>query len=373
VEEAGVIDFTSDESHLLLNPRLPAADRAALEMLHAAMPAFPAHVWIATSGSTGGWKLVALSKAALLVSAAAVNRHLRVAGGEAWCCVLPTFHVGGLGIYARASISGGRVVGAEWEARGFAELCEREEVAFSSLVPAQVVDLVCAGLRAPESLRAIVVGGGVMPDELYRDARRLGWPVLPSYGMTECCSQIATADHSGPELLLLDHVEARREDDGRLTFASPALLTGYGLLESKPRFEDPKTNGWFLSDDRGLLEGRVLRVEGRASEVIKVGGELVDLRRLDALLGEVLTAFAGVDGAIVAGPDPRLGNIIYVALTEGRVAEAVGTAFAERVLPFERARKVFVVKEIPRSALGKLLRRKLAEQLSENGWNSPLG
>ena len=151
-----MIDITSSRSHLLLNPRLPEEDRSALQAIYDAAPPLPAHVWIATSGSTGGWKLVALSKKALITSAAAVNRRLGVRGGETWCCVLPTFHVGGLGIFVRAAISDGRVVEMPWDPQAFAET----RAAFSSLVPAQVVDLVRAGLRAPEELRAIVVGGG---------------------------------------------------------------------------------------------------------------------------------------------------------------------------------------------------------------------
>jgi o-succinylbenzoate---CoA ligase len=371
VAQDRVIDFESRESHLLLNPRLPEEDRRALERLYAGVQSLEAHVWIATSGSTGGWKLVALSKAAILASAAAVNRHLGVQRGDGWCCVLPTFHVGGLGIHARALLSGGSVVSLAWDPAAFARVCDG--VAFSALVPAQVVDLVRAGLRAPASLRAIVVGGGATSEELYRQARALGWPVLPSYGMTECCSQIATAQGDSPELVLLDHVEARQEADGRLAFASTSLLTGYALFDPEPRFVDPKMDGWFVSDDLGAIKGRFLQVEGRVSEVIKIGGELVDLRRLDRVLEGVLAAFPGVDGAVVAGPDPRLGNIIYVVLTDAGAVEAVRQGFNARVLPFERARKVLIVKEIPRSPLRKLLRARLASLLSRSGWNTTPG
>lgn len=347
-----MIDLTSSRSHLLLNPRLPEEDRSALQAIYDAAPPLPAHVWIATSGSTGGWKLVALSKKALITSAAAVNRRLGVRGGEIWCCVLPTFHVGGLGIFVRAAISDGRVVEMPWDPRAFAET----RAAFSSLVPAQVVDLVRARLRAPAGMRAIVVGGGAMPLDLYRDARNLGWPVLPSYGMTECCSQIATATHDGPELLLLDHLDARAEPDGRLAFAGPSLLTGYAT--STTAFVDPKIDNWFLSDDLGGVDGRVLQIEGRAGDVIKIGGELVNLRRLDRILEEVA---GGTDAAIVALPDERLGFVIHLAVAgdAGNIRES----FDARVAPFERIRGVHRVEIIPRSALGKLLRKKLAEEI----------
>ena len=344
-----MIDFTSDESHVLLNPRLPAADRAALESL---VVPLRAHVWIATSGTSGAMKLVALSKRALLTSAAAVNRHLESNAFDSWCCVLPAFHVGGLGIHARASLSGARVVTMPWDAEAFAELCARDRITLSSLVPAQVSDLVSARLAAPPSLRAIVVGGAAFPHHLYVAARALGWPVLPSYGMSECCSQIATARGDDPSLVLLDHVLARAGEDGRLAFRSDALLTGYATFDRG--FVDPKVDGWFVSEDRGLVDGRTLRVEGRAGEFVKVGGESVDLQRLDA----ILHAIAGGDAAIVALPDERLGHIIALAAT--RDPEELASAFNARVLPFERARRVIRVETIPRTELGKLKRAQLS-------------
>lgn len=343
-----MIDFTSDESHLLLNPRLPADERRRLESF---VVPLPGHVWMATSGTTGALKLAALSKRALLASAAAVNRHLGATAGDVWCCVLPAFHVGGLGIHARAFLSGARVVEAAWDARPFVA---QKEITLASLVPAQVVDLVRESLRPPRSLRAVVVGGGAVTAELYDSARALGWPILPSYGMTECCSQVATAGPGSPELLLLDHFEARVEEDGRLAFRGEALLTGYGTADG---FVDPKEDGWLVTEDHGSLSGRVLTVRGRAGEFVKIGGESVDLGRLD----RILEAVAGPHAALIAVPDERLGHVIELAVDQTVDADTVAAAYAERVHPFERARRVHRIREIPRSPLGKLIRKAVAE------------
>src|SRR6185436_6833571 len=261
-----MLDFASDETHLLLNPRLPREEKERLERLFGDAPPLPAHVWLSTSGTTGALKLVALSKRAILASAAAVNRHLDSNERDVWCCVLPTFHAGGLGIHARASLSGARVVSAGWEANAFVELCQRECVTLASLVPAQVRDLI--GTRAPVGLRAIVVGGGSLAPELYDAGRAHGWPLLPSYGMTETASQVATATLDGPELLLLDHAEARTDEEGRLEVRSDALLTGYATDQG---FHDPRVDGWFTTPDVGSVSGRVLRVSGRAGDFAKIG------------------------------------------------------------------------------------------------------
>jgi o-succinylbenzoate---CoA ligase len=338
-----MIDFESAESHVLLNPRLPDDERARLEAL---APPMEGHVFVATSGTTGAIKLVALSKAAILASAAAVNERLGATRDDVWCAVLPTFHVGGLGIHARAHLTGSRVVSlAAWDARAFAAA----EATLASLVPAQVHDLVREELKPPPSLRAILVGGGAFDPELQERARDRGWPVLATYGMSECASTIAV------EEVLLDHIDARHVSDGYLAFRGKSLFTGYATANG---LIDPKVDGWFVSGDRGDVDGRVLRVIGRGADFAKIGGESVDLRRLDA----VIRSIAGDDAAVVVVADERLGQVIHLAVT--RDAEAIRDAFNERVAPYERARVVHLVASIPRSALGKLLRAKLGEMIA---------
>lgn len=330
------IDWLSAQSHVFLNPRMPADERRRLESF---VVDLPGHVWLSTSGTTGALKLTALSKRALLASAAAVNRHLQSDSKDVWLCVLPTFHVGGLGIHARAFLSGARVVGEGWDGATLA-----------SLVPAQVSDLVRDRIAPPRSLRAVVVGGGALSEELDRAARALGWPLLPSYGMTECCSQVATATLESRELVLLDHVEVRIESDGRLALRSEALLTGYA---NEAGLVDPKVDGWFVTEDVATLDGRVLRVRGRRGDFVKIGGESVDLSRLDRILAEL-----GADAAVFAVPDERLGHAIGLAVASGD-PETVAAAFNARVFPFERVRRIVRVAEIPRTSLGKVMRARL--------------
>jgi len=314
---------------------MPQAERERLETL---VPRIDAHVFVATSGSTGAIKLVALSKQAILASAAAVNERLEVTSRDVWAAVLPLFHVGGLGVYARCHLAGARALTMQWDPRAFAE----SDATIASLVPAQVRDLVAAGLKPSAKLRAILVGGGIF------EMDRTEWPALPSYGMTECCSTIAI------EGTLLNHIDARREPDGRLAFRGPSLFTGYATEDG---LIDPKIDSWFISEDLGEVDGRTLRVEGRAGDFIKIGGESVDLKRLDRILREL----AGDDAAIVAAPDERLGHVIHIATTS---EPTFVDAFNDRVHPFERIREVHRVDKIPRSPLGKLLRAELVKTVT---------
>src|SRR6266550_5473585 len=105
------------------------------------------HIIVTTSGSSGALKLVALSKEAVLASAAAVNERLEATASDLWCAVLPSFHVGGLGIHARAHLAGSRVVTMSWVPQAFVGT----DATLASLVPAQVHDLVNWGLKPPRS------------------------------------------------------------------------------------------------------------------------------------------------------------------------------------------------------------------------------
>ncbi|HEX3582796.1 MAG TPA: 2-succinylbenzoate--CoA ligase, partial [Thermoanaerobaculia bacterium] len=119
---------------------------------------------------------------------------------------------------------------------------------------------------------------------------------------------------------------------------------------------DPKIDGWFVSEDCATLNGRALAITGRPSDFVKIGGESVDLRRLDRILASITP-----DAAVLAVTDERLGHVIHLAVTRDD-ARAVDE-FNASVLPFERARAVHRVDEIPRSPLGKLLRRELEKRI----------
>jgi O-succinylbenzoic acid--CoA ligase len=363
-----VIDLDSRSTELLLNPRLPAREKHRLESIFGNVPRLEGHVWVTTSGSSGALKLVALSKDALRASAAAVNAHLRATPDDVWCSPLPDFHVGGIGILARARLTSSRVIPLEpWSAERFVSLSMEQGVTLSALVPAQVSDLVAAGLAAPKSVRAIVVGGGALPEPLYDAARSLGWPLLPSYGMTEACSQIATAPLTSldegrfPDLEILSHVEVRVAD-GKIAVRGDSLLTGYGVEEDGiARFVDPKRDGWFVSEDAGEVfekEGRAfVRPFGRSADFIKIGGESSSVARLQEIAERVARA-VGTDAAVIAVPDQRLGMVVHIVVSDPRVGAEVRRVYDESVLPFERARALHVL-PIPRSPLGKLQRESL--------------
>lgn len=345
-----------EKTQVLLNPRMPGRER--IEALLEGQLAD--HLWFLTSGSTGQSKAVALSKSALFASAHAVNEHLQATKADKWVKCLPHFHVGGAGILARAYLSGSEVIDlpGKWDPAQF--LLEAGRASLTALVPTQIYDLVKLESKAPPSLRGVVVGGGALSCDLYEKGKKLGWPLMPSYGLTECASQVATATKDSPELKLLPHIEAK-VDRGLLMIKSPSLLTAYAFFtQENVSFEDPKKMGWFLTEDHASFHGDILEIQGRNSDFVKVGGESVDLKKLTLLVEELR---GELDCALVAMPDDRLGHALHLVYT-GDSVELFLKRFHERVLPFERIRQTHFVPAIPRSPLGKLLRGELTKRLS---------
>ncbi len=390
--QAGVapVDWEGAGTTVLANPEWLGRGGVDLRAFERRLPRLDAHVWVATSGTSaapGRMRWIGLSKQAFLASAAAVNAHLSATASDVWAHALPIFHVGGLGILARAHLSGAKVVAAiadRWEAAAFHRVVDESGATLTALVPSQIHDLVEAHLASPPSLRAIVVGGARLEPSLYGAARDLGWPCLPSYGLTETCSQVATASLASlaaaayPSALpVLSHAEIRADGDQRLSVRATSLLTcAVESADGETRAWDPKRGGWLETEDRGRTSGGLVEVLGRIAESVKVLGEMVSLTAVEErarawAAREGLGASPGFDLALVALPHARLGHELVLAIagpprSAQRHAdiEASLASFCRAVLlPYERIQRVAWVERIPRTPLGKPQRALLARAL----------
>ena len=329
-----------------------------------------------TSGSSGRPKWVALPKEALLLSAAAVNRHLRVREDSVWGLALPLHHVGGFGVMARAfeaACEWSRFK-SKWDARGCSRWLEDSGVSHLSLVPTQVHDLVAGGIRAPDSLKAVVVGGGRLDVEMGQKARDLGWPVLASYGMTEACSQIATqsidlldASYITDDIPVLPIWKVALTADGRLRISGPALFSGL-LEESCDGWKfTPRRGEWYETADRVSVKDGGLTPLGRADLLVKVLGELVSPEMIERDLEMISNGSIGIGRyAIIAVPSERKGNRL-IPVFERPVDEVAVAELLEvhngRVAGFMRLENPVFLDSFPRGDLGKLRRGELARMI----------
>ena len=359
------IDWHSESSHVLLNPKLPQSQFEILKRAAQSMD-LPGHIWIASSGSHS-LKIIALSKIAFLNSARAVNKHLSVIASDLWLNPLPSFHVGGLSIFARAEISGSRVVTLQqWNPKDFVELCQEKLVTLSALVPTQIHDLIQANAQAPASLRGIVVGGAHLSEQLYLQGRKLGWPLLPSFGMTECCSQIATAEISSlsgdqyPCLKILEHCNLQTDERKILSVRTTSLMTGFFSFENEtPRWNPVNANEWFQTEDHADISGDDVLPLGRGTDFTKINGESVSLKRLREKLDQLAPSVWRNQIAIDTEDSERSGHVLVLYCTPQVDAGSIKKMFDQNVAPYERLRQIKIVSEIPRNSMGKILYREL--------------
>lgn len=359
---AQFIDWLSPRSHLFFNPQTPSVRDGSISL--SALPQLLGHIWIASSGSTttSSLSFYALSKSAFLISAEAVNAHLQANSSDIWLNVLPTFHVGGLGVFARAYLSQSKVIDRShetWSAPNFISWANDNLVTLTSLVPTQVYDLIQHKVRCPKSLRAIVVGGAKLEADLYILARQLGYPILPSFGMTEVCSQIATAELNSlrnelsPCLKVLPHVEVKIVNEGLLAIRSKSLFTAKGVYKKNHIEILWRANDWHVTQDRAKLSGQYLEPSGRANEQIKILGELIDLT-------ELRTQFADISNSqnfyIFAQPDERRGAEISIILERTDLAhtETWVKKFNLLVVPVAKIKAAYFVDHLPTTDLGKI-------------------
>ncbi len=380
------IDWQSPENHILLNSYWPAIESQSLQEVANSISKernLHGHIWIATSGSTsesaGHIKLVALSKKAFLISAKSVNMHLRTSSADIWLQILPRFHVGGLGVEVRALLSNSQVIFdfEKWNPERVHKTLTESKVTITSMVPTQIFDLIQAKLKSPIYLRAVIVGGGLLSESLYVQGRELGWPLLPSFGMTESCSQIATASletlqsRDLPLAQKLSHIELRLNQQGLLQIRGPSLLTCYGQRQKDGRILDwdPKEEGWLTTEDFVSLEGAHVRFVGRKNDFIKIGGESSSMGRLREIFDRVLNALNATvtqQVLLMDAPSARLGTEIHLITTLENQKDfllQLKETFNKQVLPFERIHEVRYIRNIPRSDLGKILWKQLKKDL----------
>jgi len=331
----------------------------------------PAEFIVPTSGTTARPKLVRLPMDRLAASAEAWNTFLPPATG--WLLSLGLAHVAGLGIAWRAAASGAPIV-IPTDVDPEAVLAAIHEasskgvvVSHLSLVAAQLLGLLDATGDAPppEGIRAVILGGGPIPVALVQRAVAAGWPVVPSYGMTETASGVvalpATQAAANPGTVghPLHGVELRLAN-GEIQVRGPMVFAGY-LDDPAATNAATTLDGWLRTGDLGRLDadGR-LTIDGRSDELIVSGGENVSPAEIEA----ALASHPGVrEVAVVGAPDARWGHVpvaIIVEEPDAKPSDDDLTAHARtRLANFKVPSRYVRVAALEHTSLGKVERRQL--------------
>jgi O-succinylbenzoic acid--CoA ligase len=341
-------------------------------------PAAP-HTVLFTSGTTGSPKAAVLTAGAHLASARAANALLSFGRGSRYLCTLPLFHVGGLSVVVRCALAGAALL---LEERFDAEVAARALGAgatHASLVAATLARTLDArGAEPfPETVRAVLVGGGPTPAALLSRATGAGLAVLQTYGLTEAASQVCTerpgeADGatSGPPIpgTLVRVVDAEGRPmpalaAGEIEVRGPTLFTGY--LDDAQATAAAVRDGWLRTRDLGTLDARGrLTVHARRSDLIVSGGENVYPAEVEAAL---LSHPDVLEAAVLGRAHETLGQVV-IAVVVPRASASFSPPALEafcraRLAPFKIPREFHRAAELPRTAAGKVDRRKLASDV----------
>lgn len=338
-----------------------------------------------TSGTTGRSKGASITHRNLASNALALVEAWAFTRGDVLLHPLPIFHVHGLFVAVHCTLlAGARMIWLpKFDAREVAEALPAASVMMG--VPTYYTRLLAepAFTRArAQGIRLFVSGSApLLPETFAAFRERTGQCILERYGMTET-GMITSNPLDGPRVAgtvgrPLPGITVRVVDDagdacapgavGAVQVRGPNVFAGYWRMPAKTR-EEFTVDGWFRTGDVGEWvadgEGKdYLRLVGRAKDLIISGGLNVYPKeieeRIDALPGVVESAVIGV-------PDPDFGEAVTAvvvpqsgcAIDEASVIDALKGEIATFKVP----KRVHVVDELPRNAMGKVQKNVLRER-----------
>lgn len=345
---------------------LPEADPGPLDR---AAPDDPALV-LYTSGTTGVPKGAVLRHRHLLAGAESVRLAWRWGEEDRLLHALPVFHAHGLcvGVYGTLLAGSSAVLLPGFDPAAVAEAAQTHQASLFFGVPTMYHRLV-KGRRAADlrRLRLCVSGSAPLSVDLHRAAAaELGAVVLERYGMTETLMTLSNPvdgpRRPGTVGFPLPGVEAQVSDEGELAVRGPNVFDGYWerpAANAEAFVSGADGGGWFRTGDQAAEEDGYVTIRGRRTEMIISGGFNVYPTEVE----DVLLAHPGIAEVAVAGtPSDEWGEVVtawIVADGTPPTVEELAVFTGSALAPYKRPRLLHVVEELPRNALGKVVRSHL--------------
>ena len=285
--------------------------------------------------------------------------------------------------------SGGQVVlMKKFDARGFLDLAARERATNTMLVPVQY-----RRIMAIEDFDSFDLSSFVMkyctsapfPASLKADVLKR-WPggLVEIYGMTEGGAAFILEAHQFPDKLhtvgrpapghiakVIDEEgnELPQGSVGEVVGRSPAMMTGYNNRPDATKamhWYDAEGNLFYRHGDIGRIdEDGFLTLMDRAKDMIISGGFNIFPSDLEAIL---VADERVIEAAVVGMPSEEWGEtpVAFVVLKPGADAESVRADCNAKVGKTQRLSAITIVGELPRSPIGKVLKRELRDAYAES-------
>ncbi|MDE3081977.1 MAG: AMP-binding protein [Acidobacteriota bacterium] len=328
-----------------------------------------------TSGTTGRAKGAVLTHGNLASNCRTLNEVWGFTSEDVVVHVLPLFHTHGLFVAAYCALSSGASL-LMLESFEVDEVLRRlgDATVFMG-VPTHYVRLLgCADLsrETTSSIRLFLSGSAPMRRSTHHEfTARTGHAIVERYGMTETgmitSNPIDGTHRVGTVGTALPGVTVRLDDApvGGIEVTGPNVFSHYW---NRPELRETEftRDGWFKTGDLGTLDDDgYLEIVGRAKDLIISGGYNVYPKEVEM----VLDSFGGVaESAVIGLADDDLGEAVVavvVAAPDARVDAPSLIDFARAQLArYKVPRRVVVVDELPRNAMGKVQKVQLRRQLS---------
>ena len=334
-----------------------------------------------TSGTTGRSKGAMLTHRNLASNAQVLHRAWGFRPGDVLVHMLPLFHVHGLFVACHCMLMNGGPMRfhAKFDAgRALADF--RESTVFMGVPTFYTRLLAEPGLtrEACTTMRLFVSGSAPLLAETHVEfERRTGQRILERYGMTETGMLTSNplegerrAGSVGPALpgtgVRVVDDEAREcppGENGYVQVRGSNVFPGYWRMPER-NAEEFTADGWFRTGDMGSLStDGYLTIAGRSKDLIITGGYNVYPKEIELVLDEL----PGIrESAVVGVPHPDFGEAVtavVVASAGASVSEGeVIAALKGRLANFKVPKRVHIVEDLPRNAMGKVQKNVLRER-----------
>ncbi|HXF81067.1 MAG TPA: malonyl-CoA synthase [Usitatibacter sp.] len=340
-----------------------------------------------TSGTTGRSKGAMISHRNLASNATVLHRQWGFRPDDVLIHMLPLFHVHGLFVASHCVLMNGTAMRfhARFDARrAIAEM--RESTVFMG-VPTFYTRLLAEpslDRAACARMRLFVSGSAPLLAETHEQfERRTGQRILERYGMTETgmltSNPLEGERRAGSVGPALPGTEVRVVDDGDESLAPGAIghvqvrganvFSGYWRMPEKTRDEFTE-DGFFRTGDLGSLsKDGYLTIVGRSKDLIISGGYNVYPKEVELALDEI----PGVlESAVVGVPHPDFGEAVTAVIVPSHDVKApteqeVIGLLRGRLANFKVPKRVYVVEELPRNAMGKVQKNMLRARFGAEG------
>ena len=333
-----------------------------------------------TSGTTGHPKGAMLTHYNLANNAMTVANMRSTGPNDVVFGVLPFYHIFGQTSALNASLYLGLTIRL-WSAFNVEDLfsaIEEEESSILIAVPTifnRLVELADLSPPRRSGLRFCLSGGASLPVQVLRRFEdRFRTTIYEGYGLTEC-SPVCVENPFGRQTrpgsigLPIPGFQARIVNDqdeevplgavGELIILGPGVMKGY--LHQPEATAETLRGGWLHTGDLARMDkdGYIYIVD-RKKEMIIRGGYNVYPREIEEIL---YTHPDVMEAAVVGVPHSDLGEEVAAAvvLRQGAcvTSEELKQFVKERVAPYKYPRRIHLVKELPKSHTGKILKRTL--------------